>query len=390
MSVKSAMLMVTLLAFAAIPDAAAQQSSQQPANQPEDNSRQHVPISVEDLFRAAKLAGTPSSESPKNDLNERLQALAVVARGAEDYLLGPGDSISVSVYGVPELNAADFVLDAAGSISLPFINEVNLLGLSAREARVKIATLYEATVLKKAQVLISVKSFRSQTINVFGAVNHPGAYQLNSSTRIIDVLSLVGGLAEKAAPTAIVRRPLAPTAKVMPPGATGQEDKIPEGALSSPIQEISYTTIEVDLSRLLNDGDLGLNIPIYGGDVITVAERPQQYVFVLGDVKNSGAFEIKKNEQLTIRHAIALSGGFLNTARPSKAIIIRQGKDVGQSEQISINAADILRGKRQDIVLQASDVVLVPGSASKTIGKAIGTSVAGIVGSAILYTLVYR
>ena len=113
MSVKSAMLMVTLLAFVAIPGATAQQSSQQPSNQQEDSSRQHVPISVEDLLKAT--AGIPSSEAPKNDMNERLQALAVVARGAEDYLLGPGDSVSISVYGVPELNPADYVLDATGS-----------------------------------------------------------------------------------------------------------------------------------------------------------------------------------------------------------------------------------------------------------------------------------
>lgn len=389
MCVKSAMLMVMLLAFVAIPGAAAQQSSQQPSSQPEDSSRQHVPISVEDLLRA-KLAGAPSSESPKNDLNERLQALAVVTRVAEDYLLGPGDSISVSVYGVPELNPADYVLDATGTITLPFIDEVNLLGLSAREARVKIATLYESTVLKNAQVLLSVKSFHSQTINVFGAVGRPGAYQLNSSTRIIDVLSLVGGLTEKAVPTAVVRRPLSPTAKVMPPAAPGQEDKTSQGALSSPAQEISYTTIEVDLSRLLNNGDLNLNIPIYGGDMITVAERPQQYIFVLGDVKSSGAFEIKKNEQLTVQRALVLSGGFLGTAKPSKSVIIRQGKDGGQSEQIQINAADILRGKRPDVALQNSDVILVPGSASKTIGRGIVTSLTGIVGTALLYGVIYK
>ena len=388
MSVKSAMLIVTLLAFVVISGAAAQQSSQQLSNQQEDSSRQHVPISVEDLLKAT--AGIPSSEAPKNDLNERLQALAIVARGTEDYLLGPGDSVSISVYGVPELSPADYVLDATGAISLPFIDEVNLLGLSAREARVKIATVYESTILKNAQVVLSVKSFRSQTINVFGAVNHPGAYPLNSSTRIIDVLSLVGGLTEKAVPQAIVRRPSATPIKATEPSLGSQEDK-PRDAIPGPVPaQLSYGTIEIDLAKLLNDGDLSLNIQVLGGDVITIPERQQQFVFVLGDVKNGGAFEIKKDEQLTVQRALALSGGFLTTAKPSKAVIIRPGKTPAESQRIPVNANEILKGKKKDVVLQASDIVLVPGSASKTIGRGVLGSLTSIAGSALMYGIIYK
>ena len=254
----------------------------------------------------------------------------------------------------------------------------------------KIATLYESTVLKNAQVLLSVKSFRSQTINVFGAVSRPGAYPLNSSTRIIDVLSLVGGLTDKAVPKAIIRRPSAGPIKATEPSLGSQEDK-PRDAIPGPVPvQLSYGTIEIDLAKLLHDGDLSLNIQVLGGDVITVPERQQQFVFVLGDVKNGGAFEIKRDEQLTVQHALALSGGFLSTAKPTKAVIIRSGKTLGESQQIPVNAVGIFKGKQKDVVLQASDIVLVPGSASKTIGRSVLGSLQSIASSAILYGLIYK
>jgi protein involved in polysaccharide export with SLBB domain len=297
------------------------------------------------------------------------------------------------VYEVPGLNNAEFTLDADGNILLPFLNEVNLLGLTAREARVKIAALYEVSHLNNPQVAVSVKSCRSQLVYVFGAVGKPGSYSLSGATRVMDILSMVGGITDRAITKAVIRRPMGyqGTAKKVvdtPPGqvVTDSSGRPESSALSS----VSYQTIEIDLNQLLLEGNMELNVPVLGGDIITVPERPQQFVFVLGDVSRGGAFEIKKNEQLTLQRALALSGGFLPTAKPSKTLIIRPKGELGQSEQIPINAAAIFKGKKEDVLLQPNDMILVPGSASKTLGRGVVSSVTGIVGSLLLYSIVWR
>lgn len=139
---------------------------------------------------------------------------------------------------------------------------------------------------------------------------------------------------------------------------------------------------------MLLEGNIDLNVPVLGGDIITVPERPQQFVFVLGDVSRGGAFEIRKNEQLTLQRALALSGGFLATVKPSKTMIIRPKRELGQSEQIPINASAIFKDKQEDVPLQPNDMILVPGSASKTLGRGVVSSVTGRVGSFLLYGLV--
>jgi protein involved in polysaccharide export with SLBB domain len=368
-------------------------AQQQPPQQKEDPARKYVPLSIEDLLKAAA-SRTPSYQSPANDMNDRLRALALISSSAQDYLLGPGDTLAISVFGIEGLNGTEFTLDAAGNISLPFLNnEVNLLGFSAREARIKITALYEASVLKNPQVTVSIRSFHSQTINVFGAVVSPGAYSLSGATRFLDVLSRVGGITDRASTKALIRRPskMQETSKTAGDTLTGQvalESRAnQETAISS---SASYSTIEVDLTQLLTMGDLSLNIPILGGDIITVPERPQQFVFVLGDVKGSGAFEIKKNEQMSLRKALALSGGFLSTAKPSKTLIIRPKGDQGQSEQIPINASAIYSGKQDDVLLRANDMILVPGSATKVFGRSVLGSVMNTIGGILLYGLIYR
>jgi polysaccharide export outer membrane protein len=366
--------------------------AQQSPPQNGDPTRKYIPLTVEDLLKA-KASATLPPQSSTNELNDRLRALAVAANSAQDYLLGPGDVISVSVYEVPGLNNAEFTLDADGNILLPFLNEVNLLGLTAREARVKIAALYEVSHLNNPQVAVSVKSYRSQPVYVFGAVVKPGSYSLSGATRVMDILSMVGGITDRAITKAVIRRPMGyqGTAKKVvdtPPGqvVTDSSGRPESSALSS----VSYQTIEIDLDRLLLEGNMELNVPVLGGDIITIPERPQQFVFVLGDVPRGGAFEIKKNEQLTLQRALALSGGFLPTAKPSKTMIIRPKGEQGQSEQIPIDAAAIFKGKKEDVLLQPNDMILVPGSASKTLGRGLLGTATGLVGQLILYGLVWR
>jgi protein involved in polysaccharide export with SLBB domain len=301
------------------------------------------------------------------DLNERLRALSGAARFSQDYLLGPGDIIQVNVFGIEDLKNKELSLDSQGKISLPFLDDVVLIGLTSREAEIKIGSLYEASVMKNPQVAVSVKEYRSQFINVLGAVMKPGTYQLNRRAFLVDALAMSGGLiAEKAESKVFIHR-----AGLNSP---------------SPAEKIagvgSNETLEIDLIQLLEKGDIRLNVPIYAGDVISVPEHIERFYYVLGDVNRGGAFEIKKGESVTLSKALASAGGMMATAKGGKTAIIRHNTD-GSTRQIPIDIKKVLKGQTEDVELAQNDVVFVPGSTTKTIGRGVLSGIGGVLSSLV-------
>jgi polysaccharide export outer membrane protein len=240
------------------------------------------------------------------------------------------------------------------------------MGLTPRESEVKIATLFEASVMKNPQVSVSVKEYKSQFINVLGAVFKPGTYQLTRRTFLVDAIAMAGGLlAEKAESKALVSRSGPKTAAEEIAGVAKPE------------------TLEIDLVQLLDKGDASLNVPVYAGDVISVPERVERFYYVLGDVNRGGAFEIKKGERITLSKALASAGGLMPTAKGKATAIMRKNED-GTTTQIPIDASQVLKGQLDDMLIAQNDVVFVPGSTTKTISRSILNSIGGILG-AIIY-----
>jgi polysaccharide export outer membrane protein len=330
----------------------------------QEPDRKHVPITMQDVLRQ-QTAGVPAKSSI--DLNDRLRSMTGAARFSQEYLLGPGDVIEITVFGIEDLKKKELTLDSDGKISLPFINAVQLIGLTPRESEVKIATLYEASVMKNPQVAVSVKEYRSQFINVLGAVFKPGTYQLTRRAFLVDALAMAGGLlAEKAESKAFVHR-AASTNATPAEIASGVAEK---------------ESIDVDLVQLLEKGDITLNVPIYAGDVVTVPERVERFYYVLGDVNKGGAFEIKRGEAITLSKALASAGGLMGTAKAGKSVVIRQSED-GTTKQIPIDVKKLLQGKTEDMVLDTNDVVFIPGSTTKTIARGILNSIGGVLASLV-------
>ena len=79
-------------------------------------------------------------------------------------------------------------------------------------------------------------------------------------------------------------------------------------------------TITIGLKQLLASGDPQYNIPIFGGDVISVPRAG--IVYVVGAVQRSGGFALKSDsEEMTALKAVALAQGLKGTAKPARAVI---------------------------------------------------------------------
>lgn len=176
--------------------------------------------------------------------------LASIGYGAsEDYRLGPGDVLAISVWGYEELQAEALAIRPDGKIAIPLVGEVQAAGMTPHELSVALTTALMQYV-KEPKVTVNVVEFRTTRVYVLGEVGKPGLYELDKGYRVLDAVSAAGGFARSAAirKVYLVRN--------------GQENQ--------------YTLI--DLNKMLRKGDMGQNYLLGEGDVIFLARNTLDYV----------------------------------------------------------------------------------------------------------------
>ena len=110
----------------------------------------------------------------------------------EFYVIGAGDSIGINVWKEPSLSGSVKVRPD-GYITLPLINEVQVVGLTTAQLRKLLEEKYKEFTTDPF-VTIRVEGISSTEIFLVGEVGHSGAYQLNGNETILQVLARVGGL----------------------------------------------------------------------------------------------------------------------------------------------------------------------------------------------------
>jgi polysaccharide biosynthesis/export protein len=319
-------------------------------------------------------------QGPSQNLNERIRSLPGFPKTAPEYLMGPGDSIMLTVDGIPGLDKKEFLIDGQGTIFVPYLGQVEVLGLSTRETEFKLIKLFAVSVLEDPQVTVSIKEYRSQFYYILGSVIKPGKYSLTPSTDLLDAIALAGGLTERADPKIkLYRCSREPESK-----STQSKAGTFANGIESDNNDPPCNPLEISLPELL-EGKLSIpQMTILSGDVIRIQERKDKNYYVLGDILKPGAYPIPNNEPMELSQALANAGGMLRTASGKKMLIIRRKADAELPEKIRLDAYALLKGEIQDIELYENDIVLVPGSTSKTLGKTFMSGVGGIFSTLLL------
>lgn len=289
---------------------------------------------------------TPESKDAEA-FNRELLAGARISTDPGDLLLGPGDLLQVEVFEAKEL-AAKVRVSSRGYVTLPLVGPVAVKGLSAREAELRIEKLYREKYIKDPHVSVFVEEHFSQRVTLVGEVKKPGTFDYPRKMRLLDVLSLAGGLTEKAGRSAQIRR-------------MGQS---PE----------TSNTIIVDLDRMLNKGQGELNIEINGGDIVFVPAAGNY--FISGAVLRPGSYPIK--DQLFLLEAVSTAGGFRSYADADNLVVIRHTRD-GERQVMELDLED---PAVQQMEVRDRDVIIAKASAwGKFItGFGINVGVPGVAG----------
>ena len=196
-----------------------------------------------------------------------------------NYILGPGDELQVSVYGVQEYNAS-IPVSVEGKISIQYVGEIAVSGMTIEAATQKIkaaiARVYSTVASGQSQVSVSLSRIRTISITIVGG-KQPGNYSISSLATVYNALHLAGG-----------------------PGKNGSYRNI---ELIRNNKVYKY----VDIYRFLVKGDQSDNVTLKENDVIRIPVYTQR-VTVTGEVKRPGIFEMKKGE--TFSDLLRFASGF--------------------------------------------------------------------------------
>jgi polysaccharide export outer membrane protein len=111
--------------------------------------------------------------------------------GAEDYLLQPGDVLTVSVWKEADLSS-ELLVRPDGGITMPLVGEVAAAGHTVEDVRSTIDQRLRKYI-PEPSVTVSVKQTLGNQIFVIGKVNHPGPYPIIRPVDVTQALSLAGG-----------------------------------------------------------------------------------------------------------------------------------------------------------------------------------------------------
>lgn len=162
------------------------------------------------------------------------------------YIIGPGDSVNVFVWGNPDLSAT-VPVRPDGKITTPLVEDVQASGKTptelAREMEERLGTY-----IKNPVATVIVTSFVgrfSEQVRVVGQAAQPQSLPYREQLTLLDVMISVGGLTEFAS------------------GNSASLVRTEDG---------TQKQYRVRLDDLLNDGDISANVAMRPGDIVIIPE----------------------------------------------------------------------------------------------------------------------
>jgi len=252
---------------------------------------------------------------------------------APNIAIGPGDLLNIVVFDTPELTTSVRVTQD-GDINLPVLGMLRLAGMNTIDAARRIEDeLRSRHLIIDPHVTVFIVEYASQGATVMGEVRSPGVYPTLGTRRLLDMLSVAGGLQTTAGKTvSIVHR------------------DNPQHPVTIPLQSGPATMYAQE------------NPVILPGDTIVVAKAG--VVYVIGDVLKPGGFLIDNNTPISVMQSLSLAGGWDKTAALSKTKLIRKTPE--GREEVDLDLKHVAYGSQSDIKVKDGDILFVPSSISKT------------------------
>ena len=238
-----------------------------------------------------------------------------------DYVLGPGDSVRVQLFG--NVNGIyEYEVSRDGVLNLPEIGPVTVAGIPFSEFRIDLNKRVKQMLIG-TQVSVTMGQLRTIRIYVLGDVNQPGSYVVSGLSTISGALYRSGGVS-------------------------------PIGSLRNiQLKRSGRVVSTLDAYDLLVRGDTSGNIRLQPGDVIFIPPIGKT-VAVGGAVNRPAIYEVKR--LTSAADLVGLAGGLKPEAYADGARLERIDEN-GDRTVLSVNLND---ASANSIQVRTGDTLLVP------------------------------
>ncbi len=130
---------------------------------------------------------------------------AVDPRKALVYRIATNDSLRIGVFQEPDLDIIGRV-DMKGTINLPLLGPIRIVGLTIPEAQGAIETAYrDGRYLRNPQVTITVEVYAPREVSIQGQIKSPGRYVLpiEQTMTVLELVTKANGFTDTAKGTAV-------------------------------------------------------------------------------------------------------------------------------------------------------------------------------------------
>jgi polysaccharide biosynthesis/export protein len=273
-----------------------------------------------------------------------------------DYVVGPNDTIMVTVSGHPEYSPGIFMgatgiisgtgagtqrgsrVDGSGHIQIPTLGLVRVGGLTLPQIRSHIQGLL-MQYLQEPSVVVEVTEYKSYPLYILGQFRNTGVYYMDRPFNVLQGLALGGGYDLTSANPKAAR--IIRDKKVLP----------------------------VDVYELLMRADQSQNIWLKPGDTIFMPDNRNQAVFVFGAGKAGMSIPLPASG-LNLLQAIAIAG-FQEVGFHARRVFLIRSLSPTRGQLMVVDVDMIVQGDALPMELCEGDVIYIPKSVMTSWNEAV-------------------
>ncbi len=251
----------------------------------------------------------------------------------EQYRFAPGDRVDLKLYGQPEFDQPDTVVDPDGNVHFSIARNIPAVGRTVVELRGDLELRMTELVLRPRAV-VQPRSTIGHRYYVLGTVSQQGPFPIDRPVRVLDAIARAGGI------------------------ATGLQDnatvEIADFARSVLVRR--GEVMAIDFQALIQTGDLRYNILLHPGDLMIFPSTVAGEIYVLGAVPSQGAQPYAPD--LTVVGLLTRRGGLLERAYRRQIAVLRG--NLTRPRIYLVDLDDVLSARAKDFRIEPGDIIYVP------------------------------
>ncbi len=119
----------------------------------------------------------------------------VLGEELQEYHIGPGDRLSLTVFGHGDLSG-ELLVDGSGRVSIPLVGQLPANSKTVSELQQEITTALDRDYIINPRVTLEVVNYRP--FYILGQINRPGSYSYIEGMTVRMAIAIAGGFTRRA------------------------------------------------------------------------------------------------------------------------------------------------------------------------------------------------